>query len=651
MRRSGICFVLLFLFASGSLKAIQDQPYLNIADDLSFVKSVLASREWEPTDSATYKRLVALVNYIEYPSADSLLLELGLDAIEQRIGFVREIRKLKETESLKGYISDDAARKNCETIRNDIRRHIPLESIVVPESLFVGIYSRLPLIEKSDPDRIMDEALVPIPDSLKLLFRTSSSYWNRAERSRIDSLKQHYLDSVRIVYNNQIINHYRDSVSDLYRETFYEIQADSMVRTYMNAVSRSNQRFLSSYNDIKTKELNDRFLQSVTNLIGYADAFPNEVLVTDTRNNVTRFLLQNDEPWFSWLWLKNLQNDSIGIRVEGLGRHAMRMMVDESVNLSRLTQRPTADVSKLVPQNHVKHSLSKVKLPEPVVLPWSYGGTAYTGFSETYINDYWAKGGNTSASILTTLKYYANYTRKKIKWENNLDAKLGLIYYLPENGADATTNERNLHKNSDNLDLSSKLGVSAFKNWYYTAELVFKSQFFNGYKNRTDTIPASSFLSPGYVNFSIGMDYKPNKNLSVFLSPISLKTTIVVNPTVSRSTYNLADDQNIKSEVGSYMKLEHSRKITDNISAVTKNTLFVNFGQNENKEPLWSKFPDLDSETTLNFKVNQFITTTVNAHFIYDKSVKSEWEKDGVTQTGTRLQVKEFLTLGFTYRL
>jgi len=644
-------FIVLVMFALSSRASFEPLGNNELDKNLAIVKSYLNHPEWKPTDSLAYKRVEALISYLEHPSLDSLIINLAIDLARNESFLIRDAEAIKGKEELKGYISDELMKKNIENIKSDVRKHIPSESILVPETEFVGMYGKLPIIPRSELNRMIDESLVEIPANLAELFSDTRPNRNREIREHNDSVRIHFLDSARIAYNQKIIGHYRDSLAQAYRERYYQHHSDSLVQIYRSAVNRSNHRFLLSYNEAKTREVNSLFLEALQIVAEYANSLPNDLTIINSKNEAKKLSMKNNESWDTWLWLKNLQNDSIGIRVEGLNRNSLKMMVDESVNLSRLTHKKTADVSRLIPQTQIKHNLSRVKLPKPIILPWSYGGKIYTGFSETFINDYWARGGSTSASILSTFNYYAHYMKEKLKWENSLDAKLGMIFYLPDPNS-TNPNERISHKNSDNLDLSSKLGVSAFKKWYYSTEMVFKTQFFNGYKNRTDVNPASAFLSPAYLNFSIGLDYKPNTNFSLFLSPVSLKTIIVTNPMVNKSTYGLTDNQSIKSQMGAYGKLDHSRKFSNDISMITKNTVFINFSQDENGEPLWYKVPDLDSETTLNFKVNQFVTTTVNAHFIYDKNVKSEWtDRQGVKQKGTRLQIKQYLTLGFTYRL
>ena len=63
----------------------------------------------------------------------------------------------------------------------------------------------------------------------------------------------------------------------------------------------------------------------------------------------------------------------------------------------------------------------------------------------------------------------------------------------------------------------------------------FHSQFSKGYKYNNDGTKdlLSNFLAPGYVLLSLGLDYKPAKGLSIFVSPITSRWTIVTNDSLS----------------------------------------------------------------------------------------------------------------------
>nr|HPR33878.1 DUF3078 domain-containing protein [Prolixibacteraceae bacterium] len=426
-------------------------------------------------------------------------------------------------------------------------------------------------------------------------------------------------------------------------------KTDSLNRRFLDSVHVHNSTVLQQYNDSVTKVFNKQTKEIIQSLLTYIDRIPNEITVRNLYDEQFHLPLQNSGIWFKWIWLKNQLNDSIGIRIENLDRRNIRLFVDESVNLSRLTYRETLEINKIVPSRSIGHKLDKITTRSPVLSPWKFQGNAYMGFTQTYINDFWSQGGKSSASALTTFNYDIRYNKNKVKWESSFDLKIGLIYYIPEEG---TETRRNWHKNTDNFELNSRLGYSAFKNWYYSADANFKSQLFQGFKNVNDTDPLSSFLSPAYLTFSAGMEYKPNKNLGTFLAPISLKTTYVTDSLIDETKFGLPEGDTQRSRVGIAGKLEYQHQLLENISIKTKNSVFINYGMNLAGEWQFLKLPDFDSETVINFKVNQFITTQLNFHFIYDKDVESNWTSaDGLEMKGTRLQVKEFFTLGFSYRL
>lgn len=107
---------------------------------------------------------------------------------------------------------------------------------------------------------------------------------------------------------------------------------------------------------------------------------------------------------------------------------------------------------------------------------WKYKGNGYAQFTQHYISDNWYKGGESTNSLLSGLVLEANFDdRQRLEFENKLEMKLGFV----------TAPSDTVHKYKTNADLfrlNSKLGVKAFKNWYYTLAAEFKTQFFANYK-------------------------------------------------------------------------------------------------------------------------------------------------------------------------
>ncbi|TFG89570.1 MAG: DUF3078 domain-containing protein, partial [Candidatus Atribacteria bacterium] len=145
---------------------------------------------------------------------------------------------------------------------------------------------------------------------------------------------------------------------------------------------------------------------------------------------------------------------------------------------------------------------------------WKFSGITSLNVSQLSLTN-WAAGGDNSLSGNALINLAANYAKEKTSWEN----KLILGFGLNKQGNDPT------RKSDDQIDFASKLGFKASEKWFYTGLLGFKTQFAQGYDNPgdVDRLKISNFMAPGYLSFSLGMDYKPSEVFSVFLSPISSK--------------------------------------------------------------------------------------------------------------------------------
>lgn len=654
--RSSILFIFLLfviVFQTNALKS--EKSFLNdtIEMKISEVRKILNSKEWVPADTASYNRLIELIDYIENSPIDSVVDGLRKDLSASR-PLLRQKRssRVRKTSAIQGYTSEQEKSEKLQQIESDVKEKFPLTSIIVPEDQFAGMYSRIPLIHADNIETMLEDSVITFPDSLMLMFANPELENNEELRNQVQEMGLAYLEKARKEYNQALIQNYRDSVSNLFRENYIQRLVAQEQEAYLDHISKRNSEALTGYNDSLSNLVDQQFRQNIGSLISYVDQLPNDLTIYNLFSEQYVFPMQNSAANFKWIWLKNSANDSIGIRIENIDRKSVRMLVDESVSLARLTTKKTLEVDKITPMARIDLKLRKVETRTPKISPWKLQGKAYSGFTQTYINDYWSQGGKSSASALTTLYYEVKYSKDKFKWESYGDAKVGLIYYVPD------VNEkplRNLYKNTDAFQINSRLGYSAFKKWYYSAEANFKTQLFIGYKSNYVAEPSSAFLSPAYLTFSAGLDFKPGKDLSAFLSPLSLKTTYVTNPKVDETVYGLSEGQTRHSRFGISGKFDFSKSVFENVSVKTKNSIFLNYGNDSNGNWQFLKMPDFDSETSIDFKVNQFITTQVNFHLVYDKDVEATWTKNEngveVEKKGPRLQVKEFFTLGISYKL
>ena len=260
---------------------------------------------------------------------------------------------------------------------------------------------------------------------------------------------------------------------------------------------------------------------------------------------------------------------------------------------------------------------------------WKHKGNGYMQFTQNYISDNWYKGGESTNAMLAGLTLEANFDdRQRLEFENKLEMKLGFI----------TAPSDTVHKYKTNADLfrlNSKLGVKAFKNWYYTLAAEFKTQFFGNYKTNTNDL-ISAFLSPAQLDVTIGMDFKQSKknySLSLLTSPLAY-SFIYINDK------DIVDPGSFNVEPGHRTANLFGSKFTGNLTwTIIPNVVW------ESKLEYFTTYDKVIAswENTFNFVLNRYLSTKLFVHARYD---------DGVTLTEDNksyFQLQELLSLGLNY--
>jgi len=268
---------------------------------------------------------------------------------------------------------------------------------------------------------------------------------------------------------------------------------------------------------------------------------------------------------------------------------------------------------------------------------WKFGGTTSLNLSQLSLTN-WAAGGDNSISGNALINLSANYASEKSSWENKLILGFGLI----KQGGDPT------RKSDDQIDLASKFGLKASDKWFYTALLGYKTQFAQGYDNpgEDDRMKISNFMAPGYLNFSLGMDYKPSDVFSLFLSPLSSKFTFVLDENLSDAgSFGLDPGQKTRAELGAHIKMVFTKEILKNVTLDTKIDLFSNYLDHP-------QYIDVNWDLLLNFKINDYLSASLFTQLIYDYDIKfgEDTTGDGNYDTfSEKVQFKELFGLGLSY--
>jgi hypothetical protein len=275
---------------------------------------------------------------------------------------------------------------------------------------------------------------------------------------------------------------------------------------------------------------------------------------------------------------------------------------------------------------------------------WKKGGIITLNLSQTSLTN-WAAGGQNAFSGNGLISLFANYKKDKSLWSNSLDIGYGVL---------KQGKNEDFIKTDDKIDLLSKYGRKAAEHWYYAALFNFKTQMTAGYNYPNDSVKISTLFAPAYIIGSLGMDYKPNDDLSAYISPVTSKITIVTDQDLAnQGTFGVtpaeydtisglivSKAEKVRFELGGYLRLEYRKVLMENITILTKLDLFSNYLDNpQNIDVGW--------ETLITMKVNKYISATLNTHLIYDDDI------DITTDTGKkvpRTQFKEVLGIGFSYK-
>lgn len=279
-----------------------------------------------------------------------------------------------------------------------------------------------------------------------------------------------------------------------------------------------------------------------------------------------------------------------------------------------------------------------VNVPEPdervemvITKPnfWTFYGDYSLQFMQNYISPNWYTSGNSNYSMMGAVTLQYNYNNKqRIKWDNKLELKLGLL------STEADTINK-FKTTEDLIRYTTQLSLQAYKQWYYAAQLILSTQFAKGRKNN-DPMTYSDFMSPFTMNLSLGMNYVVdiwNKKLTgnILLAPFSYKLTYVDRLALA-TRYGVDEGKHTLNDIGSMINIGLMWKPTDNVKWETRFYTFSNYS-----------YLQLEWENTIGFQFNRYISTKLSFYPRFD----SHEERT----TNTYWQLKEFLSIGFAYSM
>src|SRR5688572_17250311 len=259
---------------------------------------------------------------------------------------------------------------------------------------------------------------------------------------------------------------------------------------------------------------------------------------------------------------------------------------------------------------------------------WKTGGLYGINVTQGSLSNWAAGGDEFSISLNSVLNLFGFYKKDKHSWDNTFDFNLGYV----------KTTSLGSRKNDDRFDLLSKYGYALNSKLNVAGLFNFRSQFFKGftYDDEAERSMSSAFLSPAYILVSPGLDFKPNADLSVFVSPITARWTIVKDDTLTaKGLYGVDPGKHSNGEFGAFASVNYLKEFNKNITYKSRLDLFSNY----RRKP---KNVDLYFTNVLNVKLSKILSLTWSVDMIYDDDVRLF----GKNNNNAALQLKSLVGIG-----
>ncbi|MCX6239354.1 MAG: DUF3078 domain-containing protein [Bacteroidia bacterium] len=618
-------------------------PRNQIADSLKWSidylnKLLYSYGEWYLTDLSYKKPIKGVLYYAENDPLDTVITDIRRLLNDKKVLYLidrrpQDIRKRKE---IQGYISDEEIEKGVEAIRKKVIDSLNISNIVVPIGLLEAELSKAPHVPDGNPDELLGRKQKDLPSEFVSNLNSRIAvmqFPSDMSDVEMDTIRHQLFMSYREAYNDSVMNSWIDRVTYSYQSKYIMEQSDLRIKAYKKSVEERNYRILTVYNDKAVNIVNDSLKIALQYLTKHAEADSSMIRLTNLKNEKTEMWTANREMKPIRMFLKNAQNDSLSVVLINNGKGELKLVIDDAIKLTRFAE--TNNRTIIFETKPPDKKLQKVKLNKIVYPAWAFIGNGSIGFTQTSLSN-WAKGGESAMALLVMSKYNANYSKDKTKWENSVEFRYGI----------SQTKTRGFEKNDDKIELQSRYGYSAFKKWYYSAETNFRTQIARGYKFPEKQKPISAFMAPGYFTLSIGLDYKPNKNFSLFLAPFTSKTTYITDTvSVTPSTYGLEPGKKKLWEPGVIVQANWHVNFSENITYDTKAEFCNNYRYT------FQKFA-FEWEQVLIMRINRSINARVMTQLIYDYNTKFPIFDVNNKEIGRepKWQFKELFTIGLSYR-
>ena len=318
------------------------------------------------------------------------------------------------------------------------------------------------------------------------------------------------------------------------------------------------------------------------------------------------------------------------LRLDSIAREmaeidSLRAMNAE-LSFQTMSRIPTIEVSKSWIKDAEEDRNDVLRAIREARSPWRREATLMAQITQNYVTKNWYQGGSSSFAGLGIAKGQISYISDRFTWENTGEWRIG----------GTTVANDSLHKvntTDDMLRLYTKANFRIVPKIFASVSGEIETRLLPTYKSNSKDLKTGPF-SPLRFNAAFGVDFKPVKNLSISVSPISYKVIHVQDTArVRGKDFGLKTGEQTQHNIGSSVRLEYTWKPVREVELETRFYLYTNY-----------KEVEMDLELNCDFIINRFLSARLQLHPRYDSSAILKGD------THAKPQFRELLSLGFAHK-
>jgi hypothetical protein len=338
MRFRVFLLMLILSFPVFRLTAQEDIIIDSLEQNLVLLKRYLSKgSNWHFTDPTAEKQLSGLISFIEHEPIDTLIKYMSKRSTDEDFRFVFRLpENAPDSLLVPGYIPFDYVLKRNASIFANVEKEITGRPITVPGELLDNMEREINLVPEGQGMQLFNDGVFTMPDSLKMLDAIPENMVQSPDDFRkilrLEESRRHLVEQKRLQYNDSLIEAYRARVAREYRRHLINQQAQFLQVRLADSVRVNNYQVLKQHNEIVAEAVNDSLKQAVLWMANYANLIDNtSVNLVNLTDASSPLILSNAGNFFTRVWLKNRQNDSISILVQNIDKRSMRLVIEDGL--------------------------------------------------------------------------------------------------------------------------------------------------------------------------------------------------------------------------------------------------------------------------------------------------------------------------------